>query len=154
MTTVVSAVVGDSCCEEASAVGDGESSELAGVEDGPSELVGGACEGCTVDDTTVGVAELCGGRVEVGAAFDDAALEDADEGGADDGDELRDDGALVTAVAELADAPVPTGAFCRRWRAPSTLAAEVIDKMVRVRRMMLLNVRLAYMVNVDMGCMK
>lgn len=48
--------------------------------------------------------------------FDDELAEDAAEAEVDVGAELREDEAaeLVAAAAELADAPVPTGAFCRR----------------------------------------
>lgn len=54
----------------------------------------------------------------VDTAFADEVAEDGAEEGVEDAAELRGDeeGAalLVADATELADAPVPTGAFCRR----------------------------------------
>ncbi len=75
--------------------------------------------------------------LEVETTFEDeSAEEDAAEGELDVGAELSDEepAPLVADAAELAEAPVPTGGFCRRCRAPSTFVAEATDKIAKARR--------------------
>ncbi len=83
---------------------------------------------------------------------DELAVDGADEE-VDGAAELRDDeaAALVADEAELADAPVPTGAFCRRRRALSTSSADATDKMARMRSTIRVIVRLEYMA-IDVCC--
>ena len=80
-------------------------------------------------------------------AAEDACEDDAAEDEVGAADELRVDEPppLVADEPELADPPVPTGAFCRRWSAPSIPAAEATDKTARNRRTRQGKVRLAYM---------
>lgn len=69
-----------------------------------------------MDDATVDAAEDCGALLDGVTALADELAEGGAEVGLDAGAELREDEAAVLAAeeAELAEAPVPTGAFWRR----------------------------------------
>ena len=120
-----------------------------GDEDGKAESVETACEIVSVE-TCVEVAIAVG--VSLVSAMD---IEDVDAitvGSVDVKVEVSEataetaaDAVVVAAVeeaaAELAEAPVPRGGFCRYCRAASTLKADANDRIVdrgKIRRMVLL----------------
>ena len=94
------------------------------------------------------MAEDCGALLDVDITFEDELAVDGADEEVDGGAELRDEeaAALVADEAELAEAPVPTGAFCRRRRALSTSTADATDKMARRSSTIRVIVRLEYMV--------